>query len=101
MTRKVKSKPENKTKAADRAEKPPKMPSAHPKPTKKAQLIALLQREPGASVSSISKKFGWQPHTTRAALTGLRKSGFEIALTKPETGGPGTYRIVGDASSDR
>jgi len=40
--------------------------------TKKAQLILMLSRKTGADVSTISEKFGWLPHTTRAALSGLR-----------------------------
>lgn len=64
------------------------------KPTKKAQLIALLQRKSGVTIVEASTKFGWQQHTTRAALTGLRKAGYEIELSKPENGGAGTYRAT-------
>lgn len=62
--------------------------------TKKAKLIALLERKSGATVAAASETFGWQYHTTRAALTGLRKAGYEIDLIKPENGGAGTYRIM-------
>lgn len=67
----------------------------HAKPkTKKAQLIQMLNRKAGADVATISKKLGWLPHTTRAALTGLRKSGFELQSEKPGNGQPSRYRIV-------
>ncbi len=62
--------------------------------TKKAQLVEMLRRKTGADVSTISEKFGWLPHTTRAALSGLRKAGFELTSTKPAKGGPARYRIV-------
>jgi len=62
--------------------------------TKKAQLIRMLSRKSGVDVSAISEKFGWMPHTTRAALSGLRKSGFELISEKPGKGGPSRYRIV-------
>lgn len=62
--------------------------------TKKAQLIKLLSRKSGADVSAISEKFGWLPHTTRAALSGLRKSGFELTSEKPSNGGLSRYRII-------
>lgn len=62
------------------------------KATKKAQLIALLQRKSGMTIADASAKLGWQQHTTRAALTGLRKAGYEIELNKPQNGGAGTYR---------
>lgn len=66
---------------------------AEPK-SKKAQLIQMLSRKAGADVAAISEKFGWQPHTTRAALTGLRKSGFEISAEKLGNGKPSCYRIT-------
>ena len=66
-----------------------------PKPkTKKAQLIQMLTRNAGADVATISDKLGWQSHTTRAALTGLRKAGFEISAEKSGDGKPLSYRIT-------
>ena len=62
--------------------------------TKKEQLIQLLTRKAGADVATISDKLGWQAHTTRAALTGLRKSGFEISAEKSGEGKPLSYRIT-------
>ena len=65
-----------------------------PKPkTKKAQLIQLLSRKAGADVAMISDKLGWQTHTTRAALSGLRKAGYEVVGEKPDEGKPKRYRI--------
>ena len=65
------------------------------KVTKKARLIGLLSKNSGSDIASISKKFGWLPHTTRAALTGLRKAGYEISSMKAGTGKPTKYRITG------
>ena len=65
-----------------------------PKQTKKAQLIDLLRRDNGANVAMISKKFGWLPHTTRAALSRLRKAGYEITGMKVGTGKSTKYRIT-------
>lgn len=62
--------------------------------TKKAQLIKLLSTKSGADVPSISEKLGWLPHTTRAALTGLRKAGYEVTSEKLGKGKPTRYRIV-------
>ena len=67
--------------------------SSKPK-TKKAQLIQMLARKTGADVATISTKLGWQSHTTRAALTGLRKAGFEISAEKSGDGKPLSYRIT-------
>jgi hypothetical protein len=46
--------------------------------TKKAAVIELLKREQGATLQELVEATGWLPHTTRAALTGLRKRGMEI-----------------------
>ncbi len=62
--------------------------------TKKDQLIRMLSTASGVDVGTISTKLGWQTHTTRAALTGLRKAGYEVASEKPGQGKPARYRIV-------
>lgn len=69
--------------------------------TKKQQLIRMLKAKAGADVAAISKKLGWQPHTTRAALTGLRKSGYEIQVQKPKDSGVGRYRIISDPAPEQ
>lgn len=93
MTKTTNPKRENATKSA--TARAPKQVSAVAKVTKKARLIALLSRKGGADVPSLSNALGWLPHTTRAALTGLRKSGYEITSVKPGNGKPSRYQIVG------
>lgn len=66
--------------------------------TKKDQLIRMLRTKYGADVATLSARLGWQPHTTRAALTGLRKAGHAITATKPDGRGASTYRIIGTTS---
>jgi hypothetical protein len=72
------------------------LPTAGDKPrnTKKAQLIRLLSIKAGADVAAISGKLGWQPHTTRAAITGLKKAGYEVTTEKPDPDKPTRYRIA-------
>lgn len=49
----------------------------------KAELVlGLLRRGEGATISDLTGATGWLPHTTRAALTGLRKKGHVIEKTK-------------------
>jgi len=60
--------------------------------TKKDQLIKLLGQKNGADIKAISDKLGWQHHTIRAALSGLRKAGYELELRKLE-GKPSRYAI--------
>ena len=64
--------------------------------TKKSQLIGMLSANGGADVATISRKLGWQAHTTRVALTGLRKAGDGIAAEKSERGKPSRYRITAE-----
>ncbi|API61033.1 hypothetical protein BSL82_08305 [Tardibacter chloracetimidivorans] len=53
-------------------------------PSKIAQVLVLLRRRGGASLAEIVSATGWLPHTSRAALTGLRKKGHAIAKEKIE-----------------
>jgi DNA-binding MarR family transcriptional regulator len=50
--------------------------------SKKDLLIELLRRPDGATLNDLVTATGWQPHTTRAALTGLRKKGHVVEKTK-------------------
>jgi len=50
--------------------------------SKTSRVIALLQRQQGANLNELVAETGWQPHTTRAALTGLRKKGHVINSEK-------------------
>jgi predicted Rossmann fold nucleotide-binding protein DprA/Smf involved in DNA uptake len=58
--------------------------SAPPKnaESKNSRVIALLHRQDGASLDELVAETGWQPHSTRAALTGLRKKGHVIRSDK-------------------
>src|SRR5215203_1774789 len=47
--------------------------------SKRAQIIALMQGVTGATLNDMVEATGWLPHTTRAALTGLRHKGYAIA----------------------
>jgi hypothetical protein len=67
-----------------------------PRPdTKKARLIARLEGRLGVDVATLSTELDWQPHSTRAALTGLRKDGYTIERLPSEPGQPTRYRIAG------
>jgi hypothetical protein len=46
--------------------------------SKLALVIELLRRADGATVADLTQATGWLPHTTRAALTGLRKRGYAV-----------------------
>ena len=74
---------------------PEVLPVVAPAPsptTKSATVIALLQRTDGATMPELIAATGWLPHTTRAALTGLRKKGH--AIDKSKRDGATCYSIA-------
>ena len=65
--------------------------------TKAGQVLAMLQGPDGASLEELVALTGWLPHTTRAALTGLRKKGHRVTSVKSESG-TRIYRIEAAAA---
>jgi hypothetical protein len=62
-------------------------PSVAPvRQSKKAAVIALLERPDGAAIDDLIGITGWQVHSVRAALTGLRKEGRDLVRAKDATG---------------
>lgn len=54
--------------------------------TKRAELARLLSRRKGVGGKELEQTLGWQPHTVRAAISRLRKSGMVITCAKSATG---------------
>ena len=61
------------------------------RPSKVDQVITLLSDERGASLDELIAATGWQRHSSRAALTGLRKNGH--AITREKVDGVSRYSI--------
>ena len=70
----------------------PPLPEPAPRATKASLVLDLLRREQGATLTELVAATGWLPHTTRAALTGLRKKGHPIERERRD--GVSRYRIV-------
>ncbi|HMS96020.1 MAG TPA: DUF3489 domain-containing protein [Tabrizicola sp.] len=70
-------------------------PDAKPRPSKSELMTRLLSRKAGADLATLRDATGWQPHSVRAALSGLRKAGYAIDRqdAKSPEGGP-VYRIT-------
>jgi hypothetical protein len=60
--------------------------------SKLALVIEHLQRADGATISDLTQATGWLRHTTRAALTGLRKRGYAV-IRERIGAGDSVYRI--------
>ena len=104
--------PETATAAQEAATPAPKVPKGAPKKakatktakakdaapearegSKKARVIALLQRKNGATLAEIADKMGWKSWTVRGFMAGaMKKAGYTVESFKPE-GGERTYRI--------
>jgi hypothetical protein len=63
--------------------------------SKKALLLELLRADGGASLDELTKATGWLPHTTRAAITGVRKA---HDVTKLKVEGVTRYSMSGTAA---
>lgn len=79
------------TTIANTSEAAPSPPT--PVPTKAATVIKLLSRGRGATMAELGSATGWQPHSVRAFLSGLRKKGTILAKEERKDGERG-YRIV-------
>ncbi len=71
----------------DSQEPPPRRPTG-----KLGEVLQAISAEAGATLTEITTLTGWLPHTARAAVTGLRKRGFGVALI--QQGGRKTYRLT-------
>ena len=60
--------------------------------SKQAKIVELMKRAKGATLGELVEATDWLPHTTRAALTGLRKRGLTVERVKDEGRGS-VYRI--------
>ena len=63
--------------------------------TRQQQLQKLLSRKAGATIAQLQKAFGWQPHSARAAISMMRKSGHTVERSESDKGM--VYRIVKEA----
>jgi Protein of unknown function (DUF3489) len=68
--------------------------------SKIAQVIELLQRSDGATLAELVAATSWLPHTTRAALTGLRKRGYAVGIDRADKARGSVYRIEATERSD-
>ena len=57
-------------------------PTQPSRQTKQSLVLVMLRSEHGATLAQLFEATGWQQHTIRAALTGLRKKGHTIVKDK-------------------
>ena len=61
--------------------------------SKLGSVLDMLSAEAGATIGELMAATGWLEHSTRAALTGLRRRGYRLSLTRRERDRASVYRI--------
>lgn len=87
MAREPKATAAGATSAADTS------PTSSKRESKANRVLGLLQRPEGATIDHLVAATGWLAHTTRAALTGLKKKGHVVTSEKLEGQGR-VYRVA-------
>lgn len=59
----------------------------------------LLTRSRGATIAELAALTGWQPHSVRAHLSGLRKKGV-VLLRETRKTGEGSYHVANAGGGD-
>jgi hypothetical protein len=91
------------TPRAERAVRQPRDPSTPRKPrtgTKQEAVLTLLRRDEGTTIADIIEATGWQPHTVRGLLAGLKRKGTTVEVLErvrqvgpDKQGAKGSYSI--------
>jgi Protein of unknown function (DUF3489) len=69
--------------------------------SKQAWVLALLCGPSGATIGTVTRSTGWQPHTVRAFLAAVVRKRLGLKLESEKTDGERVYRIVArEASGD-
>ena len=95
---------------AERAARPLRDPAAPRQPrtgTKQEAVLALLCRAEGATIAQVIEATGWQPHTVRGFLAGLKRRGIKVEVLErvrqvgpDKQGAKGSYSIYRIAAAD-
>jgi hypothetical protein len=69
--------------------------------SKQARVLALLHGPHGATITTVMRSTGWQPHTVRAFLAAVVRKKLRLTLESEKADGERVYRIgAGKTSAD-
>src|SRR5262245_64961267 len=63
--------------------------------SKQARVIAMLKSPAGATIDTMMKATGWQPHSVRGFLAGVVRKRLKLKLGSKKVDGERVYRITG------
>ncbi|SRR5439155_13030065 len=67
--------------------------------SKQARVLALLRRSNGATIATVMRTTGWQPHTVRGFFAAVVRKKLALKLESEKTDGERVYRIVAGSTS--
>src|SRR5438552_13838278 len=67
--------------------------------SKQARVLGLLSRPSGATIATVMRTTGWQPHTVRGFFAAVVRKRLGLRLESEKTDGERVYRIVAGKSS--
>src|SRR5437763_8358825 len=68
--------------------------------SKQAWVLALLCGQSGATIATVTRSTGWQPHTVRGFLAAVVRKRLGLRLESEKMDGERVYRIVAPSSAD-
>ena len=92
-----------KTRSASKVRVARRQTAHHPQTranSKQARVLALLGGPNGATIATVMRSTGWQPHTVRGFLAAVVRKKLGLKLESNKTDGKRVYRIVGGGNSD-